>query len=310
MMTGSTVTKVAGIEDVYAAGEGGLMGLAVDPQFAKNRFLYTCYNSTAADIRIVRFRLADSGGGLLERQDIVTGIPANTTPASAGRHSGCRIAFGPDGHLWAGTGDTAQGDIAIQPRSLGGKILRIDRDGNPAKGNLVGDFDPRIYSYGHRNVQGLAFFDNARNGMVGLSVEHGPGVDDEINELKPGNFGWAPPPEGYDEQVPMTDRVRFPDAISAIWSSGSMTQAPAGAVIISGENWKGWNGAIAVAFLKTEHLKILHLDNTNHVAKEERILSSEYGRLRAVAQGPDGSLYLGTSNGNADKIIKLTPKTN
>ncbi|MET1033277.1 MAG: PQQ-dependent sugar dehydrogenase [Candidatus Saccharimonadales bacterium] len=303
-------TAIPGITDVRAVGEGGLMGLAIDPQFTQNRFIYTCFNSTAADIRIARFRLSEDLTSLQDRQDIVTGIPSNTTALSPGRHSGCRIGFGPDSYLWAGTGDTAQGDAAIQPKNLGGKILRVARDGKPATGNIGGDYDPRIYSYGHRNVQGLAFFDTAKNGVAGLSAEHGPGIDDEINELKPGNFGWAPSPVGYDEQVPMTDLTRFPDAVPAVWSSGSITQAPAGAIIIKGESWKGWNGALAVAFLKAEHLKILHLDNTNHAIREERILSSEYGRLRAIVQGPDGSLYLGTSNGNADRIIKIAPKMN
>lgn len=306
MLTNGQASEVARISDVRAVGEGGLMGMAVDPAFAENRLIYTCYNSTAGDVRIVRWRLADDLKSLQGRLDIVTGMPA----AASGRHSGCRIAFGPDGYLWAGTGDSAQGDTSIQPKSLGGKVLRIDRDGSPAPNNLTGEYDARIYSFGHRNVQGIAFFQAAKNGTPGLSVEHGPGVDDEVNELKPGNFGWAPPATGYDESVPMTDLTRFPDAVPAIWSSGNATQAPAGAVIIKGAIWQGWEGAVATAFLKGEHLKVLRLDGTNKVTKEERILASEFGRLRAVAQGPDGSLYVGSSNGDNDKILKLTPKAN
>jgi glucose/arabinose dehydrogenase len=217
------------------------------------------------------------------------------------------LAFGPDGYLWAGTGDNARGDTSIQPKNLGGKILRVDRSGAAAPGNLGGDYDSRIYSYGHRNVQGLAFFPSAKNGVLGLSAEHGPTVDDEVNELRKGNFGWAPPAQGYDESVPMTDLTRFPDAISAIWSSGNPTQAPAGAAVIKGKQWKGWDGALAVAMLKGQHLKILRLDDKNKVIKEEKTLVDIYGRLRAVVQGPDGALYIGTSNGN-DEILKLSPE--
>lgn len=300
------LSEVAQIPDVEASGEGGLMGLAVDPQFTKNRYIYTCYNSDVNDIRIVRWRLADDLKSLQEQQHIVTVV----SPAKSvylGRHAGCRLAFGPDGYLWAGTGDNARGDTSIQPKNLGGKILRVDRNGTAAPGNLGGEFDSRIYSYGHRNVQGLAFFGAAKNGVLGVSTEHGPTVDDEVNELSKGNFGWAPPDEGYDERVPMTDLTRFPDAVPAIWSSGSPTQAPAGAVIIRGKAWKGWDGAVAVTMLKGQHLKILRLDAKNKVVQEEKTLVDTYGRLRAVVQGPDGSLYVGSSTGD-DEIIKLTPK--
>ena len=108
----------------------------------------------------------------------------------------------------------------------------------------------------------------------------------------------------------MTDLASFPDAIPAIWATGNPTQAPSGAAIIRGKIWEGWNGALAVAFLKAEHMKILRLDENNQVTKEERILASDFGRLRSVVQGPDGSLYVGTSNGSNDKILKLTPKQN
>lgn len=106
----------------------------------------------------------------------------------------------------------------------------------------------------------------------------------------------------------MTDTARFPGALPAIWSSGDTTQAPAGATILTGTQWQGWEGALVMAMLKTQHLKILRLDASNHVTKEERILASEYGRLRAVVQGPDGSLYVGTSTGSNDKILKITPR--
>lgn len=299
------VTQLARINDVAATGEGGLLGLAVDSEFAGNRYIYACFN-TAADIKVARWRVAPDLGALTDRRDIVSGIPANTT-TYPGRHSGCQVEFGPDETLWIGTGDVAKGDTAIQPKSLGGKVLKIDRDGKPKTVPIAG-FDNRIFSYGHRNIQGLAFFAKERRGVVGVSVEHGSHRDDEVNELVQGNFGWAPPAEGYDESVPMTDLRRFPDAVKAMWSSGEPTQAPSGAAIIQGTAWKGWNNAIAVAMLKGQHLKILHLDMQTKVTKEEKALDQTYGRLRAVTMGNDGNLYVSTSNGTNDRILRLNIK--
>lgn len=298
------IKQVAAISDVAVGGEGGLMGMALDPQFEQNRYLYLCFNSTADDIRVTRWKVANDLSSLSDRNDIVTGMPANPS----GRHSGCRLAFGPDGYLWTGTGDSAQGTQPQQPNNLGGKILRTDRNGKAAPGNLGNGFDARVYSYGHRNTQGIAFFSKARNGLVGVSAEHGSSVDDELNPLTKGNFGWAPP-AGYDEDgVAMTDTDRFPDAVRAIWSSGTPTQAPSGITIISGAQWKGWDGAVAMALLRDRHLKILRLSDDNKVAKEEKVLEGTYGRLRMVYQAPDGNLYVTTDNKSNDKIIRVTPQ--
>jgi aldose sugar dehydrogenase len=300
------VQVLADIEDVVAGGEGGLLGIAVDPKFSDNRYIYTCFN-TAKDIRIVRWTVNASVSALEQRKDIVTGAPRN----SSGRHSGCRVQFGLDGYLWIGTGDTAQ-DMTPQtpqaPKSLGGKILRVDRDGKGAPGNLNGEFDDRVYSYGHRNTQGLAFFGRVVEGVSGISVEHGTSVDDEVNLLERGNFGWAPPDGPYDEGVPMTDKDRFPDAVEAIWSSGNPTQAPSGAAVLIGSQWKAWDGAVVVAMLKAQHLKVLLLDKDLKVADEIKRFEDEFGRLRSATLAPDGSLYLSTDNGTNDKIIRVTPK--
>lgn len=298
------VKQVAFISDVAAQGEGGLMGMALDPQFSQNRYLYLCHNATAGDVRVTRWKVADNLSSLTNRKDIITGIAANPS----GRHSGCRLAFGPDGYLWTGTGDSAQGTQPQQLSSLNGKILRTDRDGKGASGNLGGGFDGRIYSYGHRNTQGIAFFTAARNGVVGVSAEHGSTIDDELNPLAKGNFGWAPP-EGYDEDgVSMTDTMRFPDAVEAIWSSGKPTQAPSGIAVIEGQAWKGWDGAVVMALLKDKHLKVFRLNQDNRVVKEEKILEGDYGRLRTVYQAGDGNLYVTTDNSSNDKIIRLTPQ--
>lgn len=300
--------KLIDIPDVLGQGEGGLLGVAVDPAFAENHYIYTCFNSNKSgprDVRLARWSLNAELTSLGERKDIITGMPA----ANSGRHSGCRAKFGPDGYLYVGTGDAAQGDAGIDHKNLGGKVLRIDRDGNPAPGNLGGDFDPRIFSFGHRNVQGIAFFDTPQNGAIGITVEHGSTVDDEINLLVKGNFGWAPAASGYDEtNVPMTDKTRYPDAIEAIWSSGSPTIAPSGATFLRGEQWKGWEGSLAMAVLKGKHLKIMTINDKNQITSTEDLFSQQFGRLRTAVQGPDGNLYISTDNGGDDQIIRVTPR--
>lgn len=295
--------------DVVRASEAGMMGLAVDPEFTANRFIYTCHASTLGgpdnDVRVTRWRVNEALTALTDRTDIVTGIPVNTD-GQLGRHSGCRPRFGPDGYLWVGTGDAAIGSVPQDPLSLGGKVLRITRDGAGAPRNPGGTLDPRIWSYGHRNVQGLAF--RPADGL-GISVEHGPGTDDELNLLTEGNFGWDPVGAGgsYDESGPMTDLGKFPDAVRAVWSSGSPTQAPSGATFVSGAAWGDWNGAVAIAALRGQKLIIAGLNSSNGLA-DIGVTLEDRGRLRSVVQGPDGNLYVTTDNGGgADEILRLSP---
>lgn len=286
------------LTDVVARGEGGVMGLEVDPSFASNGYVYVCTTSSAGaddDVRLVRLTLrVPDGDQVIDRRDIVTGMPYST-----GRHSGCRPRFGPDGNLWVGTGDAAIGTTPQDDASLGGKVLRIDRDGVAVADNPSG---LRWLSKGHRNIQGIAF----RSDGVGVSTEHGPDVDDEINLLVAGNFGWDPIP-GYNESVPMTDLEKFPDAIEAVWSSGSPTLALSGATFIEGDAWGNWNGVLAVATLKAQHLHIYVVDSEGKVSGEERVIRDE-GRLRSPRQGPDGLLYITNDGGSGSgKVLRVTP---
>jgi glucose/arabinose dehydrogenase len=286
-------------DDVVANGEGGMMGLEVDPDFDSNGYVYVCMASNLdgdTDVRLARFTLeAPNGDGVVSRTDIVKGMPY-----SSGRHSGCRPRFGPDGYLWVGTGDAA---IAVTPQdddSLGGKVLRIDRNGAAAPGNAGGY---RWFSKGHRNVQGVAF---RSADDLGVSAEHGPLVDDEVNLLAPGNFGWDPGPD-YDESVPMTDVDKFPDAVEAIWSTGSPTLALAGATFLEGDDWGGWNGVLAVATLKAEHLHLYAVTSEGNVIDDFRVIENE-GRLRSPRQGPDGLLYItNDGSGSGGKVLRVTP---
>jgi len=287
-------------EDVNVVGEGGLLGLAIDPEFARDRFVYACLNSTRGDVRVARWVLDADEASVSDRTDIITGIPS----ADSGRHSGCQIAFGPDKNLWVGTGDSADESEPQDQDSLGGKILRVNRDGQPADGNPDGP-DRRVYSYGHRNTQALAFYDAQRDGSYGVSVEHGSDRDDEVNPLKPGNFGWDPG-GGYDETVPMTDLNKFPDAISSIWSSGNPTVAVSGATFLKGEKWGRLDGWLGVSVLKDQKLLLLNITGGS-VSGERTLFEGQYGRLRAATLGPDGNLYVSTDNGTDDAIMRISP---
>lgn len=300
-------TPLLSIPNVDPTGEGGLMGLAVDPDFVQNKYIYACYNTTD-DIRVSRWYFDDVSLGTSQQKDIVTGIQTNSR-AYPGRHSGCRLDFGPDAYLWIGTGDVAMGSAPQDPKSLAGKILRVDRDGKAAEGNLSAPFDNRIFSYGHRNTQGLAFAKNAESlGFMGVSAEHGPNVNDEVNVLASGNFGWNPVP-GYNESVAMTDKTAYPDAIDALWASGSSTLAPSGISFVYGEQWGEYDGTLFVAMLKGQQVRVLELDNKGALKSERTLFSKQFGRIRTVRQSPDGALYMTTDNGNnQDVLVKITPE--
>jgi len=294
--------------DVVSASEAGMMGLAIDPKFAENRLIYTCFASTLGgpsnDVRLVRWEVSTDYTTLFNRLDIITGLPVNTA-GELGRHSGCRPRFGPDGRLWVGTGDAAAGTVPQDPHSLGGKVLRVNRRGAGVAGNPGGALDPRIWSYGHRNVQGLAF----RPGTGRLfTVEHGPDRDDEVNRPEAGrNYGWDPVP-GYNESVPMTDLGKFPGAVPAVWSSGTPPIAPSGATFLVGDQWGAWNGALAVTALRGEQLRVLTFSWRGARLLSDQTAITDRGRLRSPVQGPDGNLYIATDIGApGDSILRVVP---
>lgn len=315
---GATVTPVAAdFADLLVRGEGGLMGMVVHPDFAKTRRFTTCQTHTeggvATDVRLITWELAADGTSATRITDpLVGGLPVNPS----GRHSGCRPTFAEDGALLVGTGDTARGAISQDLTSLGGKVLRVDlATGGPAPGNPFADAaNPAqrlIFTYGHRNVQGVAI--EPGTGRV-FTAEHGPTIDDEVNLLRAGgNYGWDPAQggtvDGYDESVPMTDLQRFPDAVPAAWSSGSPVEAVAGASFVSGAQWGGLDGTLAVAGLRGAKLLIMTVDAQGAVAAVAvpGELDGAFGRLRAVRTGPDGALFVTTSNGTDDKVLRLDP---
>jgi len=286
------VRTLAAPADVVVAGEGGMMGLAVDPGFASNRRIYACLQSNlggSGDIRVARFEVSADSMSLSNRFDIITGIPTMLTS-----HNGCRPRFGPDGMLWIGTGDATIGTTPQDDGSLGGKVLRVTADGGIPPGATS-----IIHDKGHRNVQGLAF--RPSDGMA-FSVEHGPSIDDEVNRLVDGgNYGWNPVP-GYNQTVPMT----FAGAIPATWSSGNPTIAPSGATFLAGTQWRGWNGAMAIAVLKGSMLLVLSIDAPGTGVVSQTSAITDQGRLRSAVEGPDGNLYIAT-DANPGRILRVTP---
>ena len=310
VLAGGTTRVLAAPTDVLVASEAGMMGLAVDPDFTVNRRIYTCFASTVSggnDIRVVRWTVNAGYTALANRADILVGIPVNNT-GQVGRHAGCRTRFGPDRMLWVTTGDAAINTTPQNKQGLGGKVLRITTDGTGAPGNPGGALRPEIYTYGHRNPQGVAW--RPSDGQA-FSVEHGTGCDDEVNELQPGaNYGWDPVPPGggtlYDESRPMTDHTKFPTAIDAVWSSGCPTIAPSGATFLSGAQWSGWANAMAIAVLKGQQLRVFKFYGPGDSQRYEWTRITDQGRLRVAVQGPDGNLYLAQDK-NPGAILKVVP---
>ena len=302
---GETAEVDLDLSEVVARGEGGLMGLAVSPDFEQDRTVFLCHTSDAGgtpDVRVTRWLLDEEAASGTQDGVVVDGIPY-----TSGRHSGCRLIFSPEGDLLVGTGDAADSPNPQDLAGLGGKVLAVTPDGDPTdEGGHVPDADPRILSYGHRNVQGLAVQPGT---STVWEVEHGPDVDDEVNVLQPGaNYGWDPGP-GYDEGVPMTDLDAFPDAVEAVWSSGRPTHATSGAVFLEGERWGAWDGALAVAELKGSGVTVLTVDG-EEVTDAVRVpeLDGTYGRLRSLTLDADGALWVTTSNGDGDVVLRVTPR--
>ncbi|MGP3956116.1 PQQ-dependent sugar dehydrogenase [Nonomuraea sp. 3N208] len=270
------VTELGTIEGVRPDGEGGLMGVAVKDQ---QIFLYF---TAEQDNRIVRYPF--DGNRLGSPEVLLQGIP------KGGIHNGGRLAFGPDGYLYATTGEVGDRSLAQQRDSLGGKILRMTVDGKPAPGNPFGTL---VYSYGHRNVQGLAWDEQGRL----YASEFGANAYDEVNLIKPGsNYGW-PEVEGRG------DDQRFVNPILT-WTTDEAS--PSGMAYANGSLWVG--------ALRGARLWQIPLGEDGSAAKPVAHFTDRYGRIRAVTTAPDGALWVGTSNQDGrgsprdgdDRVLSVT----
>ena len=268
---------VGEVPDVDADREGGLLGLALSPDFARDRYLYA-YFTSASDNRIARLRLEERAGKLEvgPSEVIFSGIPKAST------HNGGRIRFGPDGYLYVGTGDAQRRGQPQDVNALGGKILRITPEGRPAPGNPFPD-NP-VYSLGHRNVQGLAWDDAGRL----WASEFGPDVDDELNLIVPGgNYGWP-------EVTGAPHRAGFLDA-KLVWPSTSES-SPSGLEIVRDTAYLG--------ALRGQRLWAVPLDGES-AGDPVSYFTRMYGRIRNVSLAPDGRLWVLSNNKNPDFVLVL-----
>ena len=305
LVDGAVQTVSADFSDLSARGTRGLMGIVVDPDFASNRRFYTCQGHTGPEVQVIAWTIsADYTAATRVGDPLVGDLPA------VAYHAGCRLRFGPDGYLWIATGDAFAVGAAQDLDSLGGKVLRVDAStGAAAPGNPFGS---PVYTYGHRNPQGLALRPDTRQMWL---VDHGPTWDDEINLLTAGgNYGWDPVladmPNVYTEQVPMTDLMKFPDAVEARWSSGEPTLATSGGIFLAGDDWEEWDGRLAVGTLKASELHVFEFTASGTFVSQVVVpeLDGTYRRLRTPMLGPEGALYVTTSNGGgADRILKVAP---
>ena len=270
--TASEPEEVYVVEDVDADGDGGLLGLAVSPDYEEDSTVFAYY-TTAEDNRIAAIDLSEEG----EPEPILTGIPAGRSA------NGGALVFGPDGDLWAATGDAGDPDSAQDPESLGGKVLSITPEGEPAEGNP----DPQspVYSSGHHNVQGLAW---SPEGELYAS-EFGGAFADEVNLIEAGgNYGW-PLYEGPAGDEDYADPIASWEPFEASCSGAAFVEQ-----------------TLVTACLRGQRLWVMEFDSTGSLAGEPQpALVNEFGRLRSIAVGPDGMLWLTTSNRDGECVAEL-----
>ncbi len=310
--------------DLVCVGQSGVHGVALDPAFATNRTLYVYMlsniNTSPRTNRVVRLALNSGYTSASNRVDIIADIAfkdvANAV-GGAGAHSGGRVRFGPDGFLYVTTGDNHNPTLPQSPTMLGGKVLRVTTTGAAAPGNAPpAGFDARIFTYGHRNVQGITFHPGTGQPFTS---EHGPNHSDEVTPLvNGGNGGWDPKdrptlscPDNYcgyagnPTTMPMTDVARFSNAMPPSWSNGGASQGMGPAEFLVGTQWRAWNGRLAVGIMGGSRLAILEL-NAAGTATGAVDASLPAVRYRALTLGPDGNLYIAT---DAGEIWRVTPST-
>src|SRR5205085_4940268 len=295
---------LATIADVEPSGESGLMGLTLHPQFADNHLLYLAYAYRGNGQRVRVVRLKETSSGLEERKVIIEEIPA------AANHAGCRLRFGPDGKLYITTGDATERELAQRLDSLAGKTLRVNDDGTaPTDNPVIGQAGarPEIWAYGNRNAQG---FDWQPGTNLLFETEHGPsgfdgpGGGDEVNVIERGkNYGW-----------PVIHHTAAREGMESPLLEYTPAVAPASGMFYRGAAFPAWRGNFFFGCLRGQCVIRVALDG-RRVVSQERLLNDDYGRIRDVAEGPDGAIYFSTSNRDGrgrpasgdERILRLEP---
>ena len=350
-MKGSKGYSSAG-KDLFCEGQAGMMGVALDPNFKKNRMVYVASTSSkyhgdgckTNDERcdgniVMKFQVSKDFKSVSNRTDIIKDIQykpfeSNHPFGGPGAHNGDRLRFGPEGYLWVTTGDRHRGVVPQSKDLLGGNVLRVDTNGvaHP-KNNPPAGYDKRMYTYGHRNVQGIAF--RPSDGQV-FTAEHGPWQNDEITALvNGGNGGWDPQPniagrgdcpdkycgympnqkEGMTPAVraafmPMSD-ARFKDLMPPAWNNNGLSQGTGSAAFLEGSQWGVWEGRMVVGIMgigfggtpSGMRIDIVDLAKDGKSIKSIVHMPVEMKkRFRGLTLGPDGALYASVDEGEIYKI--------
>jgi glucose/arabinose dehydrogenase len=294
---------IEGVPPVYARGQGGLLDVALDPEFASNRVIYLAYAAVGDGGNSTRVARATLGDGRLEGlEEIFIAEPlVNST-----YHFGSRLAFDPHGHLFITVGERGQGDRAQDLGDLNGTLIRLHPDGSVPEDNpFVGDAGarPEIFSYGHRNAQGLAIHPDT--GIPWLH-EHGARGGDEVNVVRPGaNYGWPVITYGIDYSGAPIGEGMHKEGMEQPIHYWVPSIAPSGMAFYDGEAFPEWQGDLFVGALRSELLARLELEGEQVVA-EERLLEGALGRIRDVRVGPDGLVYLLTDERDG-ALYRLEP---
>lgn len=302
----AALVRTVTVPSVRAEGEAGLMGIAVDVDFASNRFVYVCasrqYTGSGGWVnQVLRYTVAANGswGGL---KVLVTGMLANTI------HNGCAVEMDRFGRLLVSMGDANQPALAQNRSSLNGKILRMNREGGtPTDNPVIGGLRNIVYAMGLRNTQGIAI----RPGTDQVyGVEHGPNVNDEINRIVAGgNYGW-PCYTGASTPNNTTGCGPASSYIAPLWASGGSTIATSGGTFVGGAQWADYNGQLFVTTLKHRDVRRFSINEAGtSLGGPATHFDDAWGRLRASVLGPGGQLYVTTSNGSGDRVIRISPAT-
>ena len=338
-------------DDLFCDGQAGVQGVAVDPDFDSNRYVYLYSSSRGANRTyggynniLMRMKVGSSMSDVSDVVEIINDFgykpkKSNHPFGGPGAHNGGRVRFGPDGFIYVSIGDNHNGAGPQSPTELRGKILRVDRDGKAAAGNKPpAGFDARVFTYGHRNPQGIAF--RPGTGEVFVS-ENGPWHSDEVTKLENGgNGGWDPrdnvngrpacpdgycgyspnqmgalPPKERAAFMPMTDLKAYPNAMKPAWNNNGLSQGMCGSVFLVGKQWKEWEGRLAVGYAGIgihgtptgNRIDILDISKDGKSAKREELLWPTFaGRFRHVSLDHQGNLYV--ADEASGMIYQVTPQ--
>lgn len=288
-------TLIADIDEVKSRGEGGLLGMVLHPDFSRTPQVFLAFNYEGSGYKEKIVRYTYNGTTLVNPVVLLDNIPA------AGIHNGCRLAISPDGKLFVTTGDASRSNNAQDKSSLSGKVLRINLDGTIPSDNPIPNSP--LWSFGHRNPQGLVFVKNRL-----YASEHGPNNDDEVNIILKGrNYGWPEITGACDERSERNfcEANNIAEPIQA-WTP---TVAACGLDYYNSSLIRDWKNSLLMVSLKESTLFQLRLNDAgDKVTGVKEYLRGKYGRLRDVCVAPDGNVYIATSNGSNDKIIRISAK--